>query len=841
MKPYQIVERYDNSHGVNPNANDLIRSSEYASGLLNAQYRDDGDLEKRKGYQAHAPHTGGYGLFSYERVDPDTEVVSSMVLTLDKNLHKMVSASLLISYTGVDPNALLTIFYDIATEEYRIQLVEAGILVMDFATGLGFDEAAPITLNDLLAAINAIPNFLAVLTGDGTVPAAFLKIVRDWDLVEDNFTAEAQSWTQINSPLTDPLTAYYNTRNDDDFENASAVQQSNCLYVATGVDELYKYDGQTFYRAGLPEPDSITSTLVGGGAITGSNYIHQASYVQFDAAGNIFEGNIKKVDAFSPLSPVAQNMDVTVANIQAGTGFNTDCAIVAGAQALVNQITVDDGSGGNHTMKEGDTAYFFDAVTGDYITRKVDSVTATTITVAGAAVTVADNAVISNNLRIAIYRNYSSGVTTPTVFYLVAEIPNNSFAATQVYRDSKTDANLGALWVRPLSDRSPPPKGKYVTAFQNSLVISGHPVFRRRVYWSDPDGTEYFPSDTNQDDVQTTTGDKVVGIGPGGTVLAILTERATHALSGTLGDNNYIIEQKSTDTGCLSHASIIPSEGVVAWWSPRGPYAMVNGQIPQPIGVDRASGKGRMETVLSFDGQPAAERFRTKRIQAVAWTNERMAIWFVPCESQSAGGDMLPNEHSRLFVYDYSNDAWLIWDNMNCASGLVTSGDEMYFQERRYSEFELDTQSLLYRMHNLNDAWDYEDNNQPIRWQYDTAWEAFGRPGVAKKYVKLRIYSLSNTPNNAFELEVTQESDYKRDVPLAQFTLAIEGLGWNEDQYGIDPYGGQNQGQGKHDLKRALIKSTRMRYANSNDQENVLITAWEFEGSLPYKPDFKSG
>jgi hypothetical protein len=294
------------------------------------------------------------------------------------------------------------------------------------------------------------------------VPAAFLSIVRNCNLVDGDCTTDAGYWTDVNETTTNALNGSYTNRNQSYFENASFVQLNNVVYIANGYDELQKYDGQTIYRAGLPKPSSITSALGGAGAITGNNYYHVAVYEQIDAVGNINYGNELMVS--TGLNAVAQSMDVTVANIQAGSGFNTNCAIVNGAQVAVTTITVDDGSGGSHTMKVGDTAYFYDSISASYVERNITAINATSITIAGAAVTVADNAVISNNLRIMLFRNETAALT-PEVFYLVAEIPNNSFAATQSYNDNITDANLGEEFIPPINARDLPPKGKYVSSY----------------------------------------------------------------------------------------------------------------------------------------------------------------------------------------------------------------------------------------------------------------------------------------------------------------------------------------------------------------------------------------
>ena len=128
-------------------------------------------------------------------------------------------------------------------------------------------------------------------------------------------------------------------------------------------------------------------------------------------------------------------------------------------------------------MKVGDTAYFFDSVSGSYVERQVTAVNTTivpyTITIAGAAVTVADNAVISNNLRIKILRNRNTGVA-PVLHWELVEIPNNSFAVNQTFTDNRSDASLVAEFIEPVTDRSPPVPGKYISAYQSLMVTAGN-------------------------------------------------------------------------------------------------------------------------------------------------------------------------------------------------------------------------------------------------------------------------------------------------------------------------------------------------------------------------------
>jgi hypothetical protein len=842
MSKHFLPKRYDLHRGLNPRKSDLTRPMEFASGMRNAQYTLNGSPEKRSGFQAHAISAGGYGTFLYDRTDPVTELETPQTVSVDKNLWLLSETDLTVSYSGSSSTAQLTFFYDIVSSQYRFQLNEGGVTVLDYPCGLGFEEASTVSISTLSTAINGTSNFSATVTGSTATPAAFIKIVRAWDVGPASgtpWTGIAKYWIQVNCPISNPFSSYVANRNQSNFENVSSVVVNNVLYISNGYNGLFKYDGQTFYLAGLPTPASITSSLAAG-AVTGSNYFHQAQYHQEDAAGQIIEGNLQIVS--TGLSPAAQGMSVVVANVLAGSGFNTDCAIVNGNQATVNTITVWNGTTNTHMMKINDTAYFFDSVSAAYITRLVTAITATTITVAGAAVTVSTGAVISNNLRINIWRNWTSG-TTPQIFFLVVELPNNSFAATQTYLDNHIDTALGAELTPPALDRSIAPQGKYIAGFQNHIVISGDPSHPSRVSWNSYEGPEYFPNDTNTIEAETAAGDAVNGIGPNGTVFGVLTRKCTFVMSGVLDDPSSIrIDQKATDIGCESHASIVQIKGIMCWWSSRGPYGMAGGQIPQPVGTTQdTSGAmvGRLEPVMQQQGVTSSQLWQTKRITSFNWPDQKKAVWFLPAENRPIGSDAYPNSNSALFVYDYDQDAWLQWDTINLAGGAVVLGPEVYFQERRYSNYTSSVQFVFYRMHNLYDAWDYEDNNKPINWEYDMGWEANDEPSVLNRFLQVKVFALEEVPNNSFTIQVDQEINYQHDASVATFFLDFSGSGYGVSEYGVNPYGDSAEGSLRHDLNRERCKSMRLRFSDSTDQSNCLFTGVEYEVAFPYRKVFK--
>lgn len=837
--PFQMLQRFGPHRGLDFKSTDLTRDPSFASDMQNAQYKKAGDVEKRPGYQGGAATLGGKGLFTYNRINPTTNQTVPEMVTVGPSLYKYYSSTLVITYVGVSATAIISIFYDPDTSQYRCQIQEGLVVVLDQALGLGFDEASPYTVNQLNTAIDALANFTSVLTGATTTPAAFIPIVRNYDLSSLGMplTTSALYPLEVNKTVTSPLGGSHTHRNDADFENASFVQINNVIYISNGYDEVQKYDGQTVYRAGLPTPATLTTALGGAGAVTGTNYFHQAQYIQWDAVGQLVEGNIFTVA--TGLNPVAQSMNVTVANVLALSGFNTNCAIVNGAQVAVNTITVDDGSGGSHTMKSGDTAYFFDAVSAGYVERQVTAVSGTTITVAGAAVTVADNAVISNNLRIGIYRNETSAVT-PTVFFLVDEIPNNSFSATQVYVDNKTDAQLGAQITPPLTDRSTPVKGKYISAFRNQMVIAGNYENQNTVYWSDVESPEYFPLGFNSSDVNTIEGDRISGIAPNNEIFAIFKTRSIYIFSGDIGNNNVRFDQVSNDIGCVAHHTIKEVRGILFFLSDVGPRKMAGGQVPTALGEAPVTPlASRLDPVFE-QTQALSENELYVKLRAVA-IHDRLKekYWlFIPAESED-GSNKYANAFSRVFAYDCSRDAWLEWSNINAVSGITLLDEELFFQERRLSTFTGNVDSILYRRHNLNDSWDYMDHASPVDFSYSSQWESLGEPSVFKKFNNIRIFSLDETLNNSLDVTVKIESNFTPGSPVMETMISFTGGGYGIVPYGTSPYGDPSEAAQKIKLSPTKHRSLRVIFENNSDQQNVVISGWEYEVAASYKSAMK--
>lgn len=828
---YSHLKRYQNFYGVDLKASVIEANDTFATDIRNVQMKRNGTLEKRRGFQRYAKDEGGFGLFAYQQNLADGELVE--ILTADSKLYRLKEATLTITYSGTAP-AAVTVSYSVEDEEYKLVLIENSEETASHLLGIG-TETSPVTLTSLAAAISA--PFSATVTGDGSVPAAFLNLTLIQNL-DPTLEITAGAWEEVNCPLAAPFAGSETHKNDSDFENISSVVTKNCLFLSNGYDEVYKYDGQTLYRAGVPTPDNFTITNAAVGP-SGSWY-YAAQYIQKDAVGNVIEGNLTFVQtsgtAYEPSA--GDPATLTLKNILSTTGFNTNCAIINGAQSTTNTITVDSG----HTLNVGDTAYFYDGVSTSYVEREITAKTATSITIAGAAVTVADNEVISNNLRIAVYRTQINGGLA-SVFFELAQVPNNSFTATQSFLDQSTDAQIAnnARLLIPVTDRSPPQKGKYLSVFQNLLVTAGNVDEPNTVSFSDIESPEYFPIPDNQVTISNLIGDKITGIAPSNENFIIFQKYSVHAITGDVVNTNFRVDQLTNDIGCVAHASIQNIKGLLFFLSPVGPRVITGAEIPKALGPDKANPLvSRIDPVFEQRGVPDTEQWRVKRAVGL---NDRLGekYWlFVPTETNQSAGARSTNSNSRVFVFDYSRGAWLVWDTIAPTSGIVVTESDIYWQGREWDSSASVNRAYLHKQQVLDEPEAYQDISEPISAFYKSPWEFMGEAGVLKTFKAIRVYGVE-TINKEYELAISTESNWAEDVDLSSLSMTFgSGEGYGESAYGTEPYGDPAPTAKFHPLANGRVYSLRVIFANAEEQTNFNLSAYELEVAAPYATQFKS-
>lgn len=253
----------------------------------------------------------------------------------------------------------------------------------------GFDVTAPFEISTFLAQVNnavtGIEGLDAVANGNTDVPAAFIEIIEP-KVINDAtvYTIDYCYWVAVNKtvPVTFPGSANPTFQNSDDFENASFATYDDVVYMANGLDFPQKYDGQTAYRVGMPQPERPVLATGTGSQLSNGNYTYGITYEQVDAIGHLVEGPLSETQSFV-VSGGASDIAVTVDSLTANSGWNTNGALSNGAATTVYgadsegyQYHLIGVQNSPHTMKIGDTAFYLDraiattngALTGNQIT-----------------------------------------------------------------------------------------------------------------------------------------------------------------------------------------------------------------------------------------------------------------------------------------------------------------------------------------------------------------------------------------------------------------------------------------------------------------------------------------
>jgi hypothetical protein len=318
----KLLRGFANFQGLDLRSSDLDRSPEFATEILNVDYRKTGAMTKRKGYQGKLTDRGGYGTSIYADLNITTGAITEKMVTVDDTLWIQSDENLTITYTGSE-TARCDMYYSPSESAFYLDLYDDNVLVLHTSLGVVVEELSFVTVSDLVTAINAVTDFSASGSGNTGSPAAFLGIKRDFEITaagnDISYTAWEEAVIPTNAPT--PFTAAQAAISNQDFENASFANINGVLYIATGYDAMYKFDGVRLYKAGLPEPVSAPTTALVAGSVTDTRK-YQYTYEYTDAKGNIIESEAS--DESITVSPAGQDVTVTVNNIQETTGFDTD-------------------------------------------------------------------------------------------------------------------------------------------------------------------------------------------------------------------------------------------------------------------------------------------------------------------------------------------------------------------------------------------------------------------------------------------------------------------------------------------------------------------------------------
>ena len=824
----KLIKSFSNFKGIDLRSPTLLQDASFATEAKNVDIRDSGSLNKRKGYQASLTSGGGFGCFNFNNTNTSTGAITEEFLTLDSVLKKMVAYSLSITYTGASTAWVST--YVGSDGHFYLDLYVDYACVLNQDLGTGINEVAPVTIAALTTIIHALADFTCTNTGADTTPAAFLALEQYTNLPTTvPVLLSYNSLTSINSCLSSNWTLTVAAHNNSDFENASFAQLNNILYIATKYNYLQKYDGQNVYRAGLPQATIPVAASAGAGASIPADPVRYIlTYEQTDNKGNIIEG-IPSTPSVTYTPGAPEDINVTITNILAASGFNTNCGVVAGAQNGVTTITVDNGSGGANTFIIGDKAYFYDGVSASYVTRNITNRSATTITIDGAAVNVLDNAVISNNLKINIWRTVSGGDT----FYFVATIANNSFTATQVFLDSVGNASLGDDFVYPVKEHGLPPIGAYLAVYQTCLCIGGQPTAVDQVSYSDIDGPEYFPSADNAFTVESAMGDKITGIAPYNNSLVIFKKNSIHVLSGALVTDQFRIDLVGwEEIGCSAFHTIKQVRNNLVFANEKGVFY-----------IDPSGAVNELSYPIASLYQESVSGKNYSKMFSTVWQEGKKYLLFLPVE------ELDTNYHnttsSVTFAFDLDRSSWFEWNNLNIGGGACLHNGDLYFIERRLGTVSGNVEYYTYKFLTAGNEYDYHDHGSAISFTYKSNWETLGEPSIPKKFLRGKVYAVEGSKrsfeSSSFTLDLKTERDYI-DTTITDLVLDFGsgGGGWGLFEWGIAPWGESRLFHVKSKLNSSKVQALRLILENDTINENVLISGYELETVAPYKPFIKA-
>lgn len=547
-------------------------------------------------------------------------------------------------------------------------------------------------------------------------------------------------------------------------------------------------------------------------------------------------------------------------------------AIVDGDQSSINSITVQQNyplALNNHTIQLGDIVFFLDS-NGDFQRRNVTGVSATIITIDGIPVTISDltliasenqrtNAInlqvinpnpitlqssskISNNLRINIYRTRqgeSFGVNGK--LYLVASIPNNSFAGVQTFFDGIPDTELGRVFDNPDNIPNPPPISKYLKSFGNQLFYAGgergNPENSDRVFFSAGNSPEWVSLAADFFNVPNSD-DDITGIGVSGSTLITTKNQSLWAATGNFltGQIEVVQIAPGTNIGCVAHATIASVGSLMYFTHTNGVYAITENQLfptdafgnPVPLSL-------AIDALFRETNFLPQTRYVLKRAVAINYTKDNQYLLFLPCED-SQSSIRTANANSIILAYDYQKKDWYTWINMNAAGGMVVIDDNLYFQERRYSGVDGNTANL-YKQHRFYRLIDHADHAGAQRCEWRSSWEDLGQPEVRKKFCRCVLLMDRLSELQQFNNPEMYFSTYLNRLPNLQNTMVkvtqvdnIRNSSWSYSGWGWNYWSGYQDSFITINLKQGTVaKSMQVGFAIQGINMDIKLAGFQLE------------
>lgn len=858
---HQVKKIIDSFKGLDKRTSDLIDNPEYASEMVNTDYRDNRTIVKRKGMHYLSQSVGGYGLFTYKVANvynPDTNPTgdgstSDQLLCADNNLHKMVTETVTINHANNPSNPqniYVTLALDPSTNTFKFTTSDGGSV--DIGTGI---EATPVTLSSLATSIAALVDqdnnnlglTLTLSSGlTGSETAAFLepfdsvKIADSSTLELDYHTWDTVTFGDSSYNSNAPFTQYFANKGNNSLENISHAVLNNNMYFANGYDELMKYDGAKIYRAGLPKPatPSITATPsvntytdangdpigLSFNAHADAKYYYRVVYRFTDANGNTITSQPSDIVS-QHIQSHNHAVELDIPTLQPGTGFDLDNVkiLVYRTKGTIDDSTV---AGANfYLVTQQDVNLYKSSYTGNNPLVPTD--------------------IDSNTTHVNETIVYTGDPPVATEFIYNNNIIDNNKTVTSVkFLDVWNDEDLtDTLFLEEYVEgrHDLPPKGRYLTVHQGCLVISGRHDFGNEFNYSLPDlnlvtgeiGTEYFPSDDRSLIVESPDGGKITAVASLKDTLYVFHSNAITYLTGDISVTGAPLPRKDVLTkqsliGSVSHQSIQEYEATLSFLFDDGVYN-INSSNGYPSELSK--------NITPIFRNPDLIK---KRALSFYERSSQLFLFYIPREG-TYNNTIHATDESTIFCLDTTNGAWFTWKGLNMVGGVTTFNEETYFMAREYDSTTVSVVNRLCKLKRRDDFTDYTDHNKAIKFTMVTSWESLGEPTLFKKFIRAKTFirdSAKALECPEFTLKLYLRKDFTNyDIGPVEIHSGQLG-GWGRTKWGENLWGDR----GFEGIRTKLLgkaKALAFHYENENVNENVLLTGIAYEIAAPYRQEIK--
>lgn len=815
---HQIMKMIENFKGIEKRKSDLIDKPGYFSELLNGEIRTSGALSKRKGYFSLAENKGKLGVASYKGIsqsellvmDANLSKVNILDITFSTSLNTTLFISLLPDETGnlifyvKDPNQ------DVETSDtvnlgdgYSITVNQNDLTITEFATALSNLPAS------LAVSINVTSN----------TPAAFIEpfgitTISNSSSLTTTY-AEVSQVTNGDSSYT-PFNNYFNQSTISQPTTTATI--NNVMYFGNGYDEIMKYDGSKIYRAGLPTPTGASASLIEfnvnqnssvfTGPNNGSSVYYMVVYKYTDAQGNIIRSNPS--NPFTPGNDNVHNhhfVKVNLPSLQPGSGFDINNSNL---QIEIYRTSVPIAASDRY-------AHNYYKLTGAGLPSQTVSMSNTSFaTIVQGAV----NFTSTNVLTSAAISNNSSGGD-----YFVDYLGNDDTIEITAGEEDITLNDFITPGDYPEGRHNLPPKGRYLTAHQGSLVVTGNLSYPNEVNYSLADfntvtgeiGTEYF-TPSNNVIIDGINGGPITGIRSLQDSLIVFHEDTISALSGDITTPGVQALRKDVvsthgEIGAVSNAAIHQLESSLVFLSNEGIFTINNTlNYPEELSVAIKPLLVKKELDLS------------KATSFFSADNDTIGFCIPVID-----GDPL------IYAFNTQSRAWLKWDNMDMTGGVTRHNRNTYFISKDKNMLRLQ------KIKNRNDESDYSDHNEAISFDALTAWDSLGDPNIFKKYLRMKVFITDTNLNFEtanFKLDMYMRRNFSS-LDLGPIELESGYLGgWGVNEWGNFQWGDVGL-EGIRTKMFGKARSMALRFKNETINENILISGISFEVASSYNPEIK--